>query len=311
MSETAIGIDIGGSAIKLGLVAADGCVVDRHRLPFDRRLSFDALADSLALAARQMSGGTGLRPRAIGIATPGYADRRDGRLVDGTANVPSLKGQSLTAALGARLRLPATIENDGVAATHGELRFGAGRGFRRFVLVALGTGVGGAVAIDGKVVTGSDGEPPEIGAMVLDAAGAANYSGLPGTFEHYCGVDGLLAAHRALDPERPAGTVEMLFARAAADDVAAAAAIDRTARRIAQALGAMINLLALEACLIGGGIGAAGPVLAETVARHLPDFTWPLLLSRATVRPAALGNDAGLVGAASLALDRVAGHVAD
>ncbi|BBK41898.1 sugar kinase [Allostella vacuolata] len=298
MSDAAIGIDIGGTAIKLGLVAADGRVLARRQFPFDRRLAFEPLVDAIVQAARAVSDGRAAV--AVGISTPGYADRHDGTLIDGTANVPALAGRSLPRALGERLGLPATIENDGTAATLAELRFGAGRRFRRFALVAIGTGIGGGIAIDGQVVTGNEGEPPELGAMVLDAAGERNYSGLPGTFEHLAAADGFLAAHRARAPDDPAASVAALFQRG---DAAALAAIDATARRIAQALGTMINLLNLEACLIGGGVSEAGASLLDAVARHLPDFTWPLLLARARLLPAALGNDAGLVGAAALALD--------
>ncbi|BBK32602.1 glucokinase [Stella humosa] len=297
--RSAIGIDIGGTAIKLGLVASDGRVLARRQFPFDRALGFEALADAIATAAKAVA--TGHAAVGVGISTPGYADRRDGTLIDGTANVPALAGRSLPAALGSRLGLPAVIENDGTAATLAELRFGAGKAFRRFALIAIGTGIGGGIAIDGRVVTGNAGEPPELGAMVLDAEGERNYSSLPGTFEHLAAADGFLAAHRRLSPADPAPSVAALFQR---DDAAAAAAIDATARRIAQALGSMINLLNLEACLLGGGVSEAGASLLDAVGRHLPDFTWPLLLARCRLLPAALGNDAGLVGAAALALDQ-------
>src|SRR5690606_3773876 len=131
------------------LVAADGRVLSRRRFPFDRDLPFDALADRIAAEARSLPP-CGGAAAAIGISTPGYADRRDGTLIDGTANVPALAGRSLPRALGGRLGLPAAIENDGTAATLAELRFGAGRPFRRFALIAIGTGIGGGIAIDGR-----------------------------------------------------------------------------------------------------------------------------------------------------------------
>ena len=83
------------------------------------------------------------------------------------------------------------------------------------------------------------------------------------------------------------------------------AAVDRTGRYIAQAFGVMINLLNLEACILGGGISAAGEPLAEAVRKHLPSFTWPNLLKKARVLLAELGNDAGIVGAAAMAIQRM------
>ena len=96
--------------------------------------------------------------------------------------------------------------------------------------------------------------------------------------------------------------VEALFARAARSEAAAVAAVDATCRRIAQACGMMINLLGLEACLLGGGIAGAGAALVDRVGAHLPEFTWPFLLARSRVAVAGTGNDAGLLGAATEAL---------
>jgi len=93
-----------------------------------------------------------------------------------------------------------------------------------------------------------------------------------------------------------------LFAHAE-EEVAAAVAVDRTARRIALALGSLVNALVLDACVIGGGIAAAGEALIGRIRTHLPDFTWPLLLDRVQVVMATRGNDAGFIGAAALAAD--------
>ncbi|HKU98891.1 MAG TPA: ROK family protein, partial [Vineibacter sp.] len=127
MSDPAVGIDIGGTAIKLGLVAPDGHVHARRRLPYASLLSFEDVADSLAEAVRTMEAEAGRRAMRLGIAAPGHAQPGDGVMVDGTRNVPLLKDRSLAAALSERLDLPFVTMNDGSAATIGELRYGAGR----------------------------------------------------------------------------------------------------------------------------------------------------------------------------------------
>ena len=195
-------------------------------------------------------------------------------MVDGTANVPLLRGRSLALALRERAGLPTVTLNDGAAATLGELRWGRGRGLDRFAVVTLGTGVGGGIALAGRVIAGNDGEPPEIGAMVLDVDAGPN-----GTFEALACAAGFSNAYAragglaAVDPET-------IFARAERGEVEAVAALDTVCRRIAQACGSMINLLNLEACLLGGGIAAAGEPLRARVETHLPAFTWPYLLAR-------------------------------
>jgi len=161
--------------------------------------------------------------------------------------------------------------------------------------------------IDGRVVTGNRGEPAELGAMVLDPAGPKNRLGMPGTFEHYAAIGAFHAAYAERGGASP--DVATLFARAGQDD-AAAAAIEAVCERLAQGLGLLVNAFNLEACLIGGGVSAAGMPLLERVRAHLPRFTWPMLLRQTQVLAAALGNDAGLIGAALVATEASEGHIA-
>jgi glucokinase len=297
MNDVAVGIDIGGTTIKLGLVRRDGTILARRRLAYAAMASFDDIVDRIAGEIGTMRAETGCLPTTLGIAAPGHACSKDGAMVDGTGNVPLLKNQSLAASLSDRLALPVATVNDGIAAALGELHFGAGRGLDRFVVITLGTGVGGGVVIGGRVVTGGNGEPPEIGGMVLDAALLDAKGGKSGTLEGFASAAGFTAAYLqqgGRDPLPP----EAIFARAAQGEEIARRTIEATARRIAQALGTMINLLNLQACLIGGGIAQAGDQLIEPVRVHLPQFTWPYLLSRSHLALAATGDDAGLLGAA-------------
>jgi len=236
------------------------------------------------------------RASCLGVAAPGHAQAGDGRMVNGTANVPLLRHRSLAAALRERLAIPIGTVNDGIAAALGELRFGAGRGLERFVVVTLGTGVGGGVVVGGRAVTGAEGEPPEIGAMVLDAGIDA-----PRTLEEFACAAGFAAAYRRQGGE-PGLSPEAIFARAASGEAMASHAVEATCRRIAQGLGTLVNILNLEACIVGGGIAEAGESLLGPIRRSLPDFTWPYLLSRTRVERAATGSDAGILGAAVSAL---------
>lgn len=292
----AVGIDIGGTTVKLGLVQADGLVLARRWVAYSAMPSFEAMADLLAAETQAMEREAQRKADAVGVAAPGHAQVGDGLMVDGTANVPLLRNRSLAAALRDRLGIPIATVNDGTAAALGELTFGAGRGLERFVVVTFGTGVGGGVVVDGRVITGADGEPPEIGAMVLDAAAKS-----PRTLEEFACAAGFTSAY-----QRQGGQVRLppqdIFARAASGDEAASRAIEETCRRIAQGLGTLINILNLQACLIGGGIAQAGRPFLDPIRRNLPDFTWPYLLPRARVELASTGVDAGILGAAALAL---------
>ena len=296
VSAVAVGIDVGGTTIKLGLVQASGRVLARRRIVYSSMPNFDALADTMAAETQAMEREAKRKASCLGVAAPGHAQGSDGTMVDGTANVPLLRNRSLAAALRDRLGIPISTVNDGIAAALGELRFGAGRGLDRFAVVTFGTGVGGGIVIDGHAVMGADGEPPEIGAIVLHAPADPHR-----TLEDFASAAGFTAAYQRQGgrlPLRP----EDIFARAASGEEMAIFAIDETCRRIAQGVGTLINILNLEACLIGGGIAEAGEPLLGPIRRHLCDFTWRYLLSRARVEAATTGSDAGVLGAAAWAL---------
>jgi glucokinase len=300
------GLDFGGTAVKIGLISADGTVLSKTAVAFDPEKSFEDIVDSVCDSAQTLKTSAQIELTAVGISTPGYAEPDSGVLIDGTNNVPALKGRSLPAALTERLNLPAFIDNDGTCAAIGELLFGAGRRFNNFVVITVGTGIGGGVVIDRRVVTSRDGLPPEIGAICLDPDGPLNYSGIAGTFERLACASAIIETYCTESGRQASGiSPRDVFQRAAAGDGAAAATVDRVAGTIAQAFGIMINLLNLEACIIGGGISAAGQPLLEAVRRHLPAYTWPRLYRNAQVLLARLGNDAGMIGAAAMAAQRV------
>jgi len=300
------GIDIGGTAIKIGLVFEMGAVLSKTSIPYDPQKTFEDLVESVCRLLQSLISPARADLKAVGISTPGYPGPDTGILIDGANNVPALQGRSLPGALGCRLGLPAFIDNDGTCAATGELLYGAGRNLHNFVLITLGTGIGGGVVIDRRPVTGRDGQPPEIGAICLDPDGQVNYSGVPGSFERLASASGFIELYRKLGGRGDAGiTPQDIFEQAAGGEEAAKLAIDREGRYIAQAFGIMINLLNLEACIIGGGISAAGQPLLDAVRKNLPSFTWPNLYRKSEVLLAQLGNDAGLIGAAAMATQRL------
>ena len=301
-----IGIDIGGTAIKMGIVSLEGIILVKKNVLFDPGRPFPELFDVVCSSLEDLMASSAVPVGAIGIATPGFADPATGILIDGTQNVSALKGPSLPKEFSERFRVPSFIDNDGTCAALGELWFGAGRNFRNFVVVTLGTGIGGGIVVNQEVVTGAKGTPPEIGAICLDPNGPVNYSGVPGTFEQLACASGIEDLYRRLSGKRGSrANPRDIFRLAAEGEAEAKAAVDQTGRYIAQAFGIMINLLNLEGCIIGGGISAAGQPLLEAVRKHLPSFTWPNLLRNAQVLLAELGNDAGIAGAAAMAIQRM------
>ena len=297
--ETVVGVDIGGTAVKLGLVSAAGEIIARRAIPFRTDWDFAACAaaigDEVATLAGEARGLAG-----IGIGLPAYPHPETGALMAPVPNVPALATGSLKTAFAARFGLPVTIGNDGVCAAQAELDFGAGRAFRRFAVLTLGTGIGGAVIIDGRLINGPHGLPPEIGAISLDPSRTDLPDVVPGAFEYLASAAALLRRYQELAGNRVVTTPREIFDRAKAGEALALRVVDENGRWIAQVVGILSNILNLEAVIIGGGLSHAGPFLLEQVARHAKHFYWASFGRPPQLLLAELGNDAGIVGAAAI-----------
>lgn len=294
--KTVFAFDIGGTAVKFGLVAEDGRLLKQGEVPFERDLSFAPLCEQLARLYEDVM--VGVRADALAVAMPGFASPESGVVIDGGGNVPALRDGSIAGALEQRLGLPVWFGNDGVAAALGEVRYGAGRALSRFLLITIGTGVGGAIVLDGRPVIGPDGHPPELGAIVVGSDDA----GRPLSLEAGSSAPAMLQAY-ARRTGNTAVTTRGLFEQAEAGDAAAEAAIDAACRGIAQAAGALTNALMFEAIILGGGVSGAGEALARRIRALLPAYVWPALAAKVEIRIAELGNTAGLLGVASLAFE--------
>jgi glucokinase len=305
MTAWAIGIDVGGSAIKLGLIGPAGQVVRNTALPMVTTQGFAEFAARIAGALAGLLDGADVTPRAIGIATPGYPDLATGWLAEGGANVAPMQGGSLPAYLQARFGLAVTIENDGVCAANGEMRFGPWQRFARYAVATVGTGVGGALVIDGRLLVGRGGLAPEFGAICLDPAIPPERGPVPGRLDKLGSAAALVRRYRALSPKAEAAAARVVVELAETGNDAAVQAVEETARWLAQAFGIMCNIANLDAVVMGGGLSASSYFLAR-VAHHMTSFVWPSARRKPELVMAAHGNNAGLVGAAAFALDAVA-----
>jgi glucokinase len=207
--------------------------------------------------------------------------------------------------------IPGFADNDATVAAAGELLFGAGRNFRNFVLVTIGTAIGGGLVLDGKVFRGARGFAAELGHLCVDPQGLYCNCGSRGCLEQY--ASGTAIARLYAEKTRKRGrlapaplTPRQIAEQAARGDLLARDSFEEAGRFLAQGLGTILNILNLEACIVGGGVSQAGEVLLEPVRRHLADYCWPQIGEGVEVLAAALLNDAGIVGAAAQAFERLA-----
>jgi glucokinase len=306
-----VGVDVGGTNIRAGVVDAQGAVRDTARVPTPR--SEAALEAGLAgvvaeLADRHPVGAVGLA--LAGFITP---DRRSVRFA------PHLSWRDAPVAdrIAERVRLPVVVEHDANAAALAERRFGAAAGASPVVFVAIGTGIGSALLVDGEIYRGAYGVAPELGHLRLVPDGRDCPCGKSGCWERYCSGTALATTAVELlarDPARSpllgrlvAGdpgqvTGQRVAAAAREGDPVARAAVAELARWLGEGLALVADVFDPELVVIGGGVSESAPLFLDAAREHYAArLTGAGRRPLARVRTAELGSAAAVVGAAELA----------
>lgn len=305
-----VGIDIGGTKIAGGVVTEDGTVVEKVRIdtPTDTRALADAVVDMVThLSARH-------DVSAVGVAAAGFVDK-DRATVIHAPNI-AWRNEPLRAILESGIDVPVTIENDANAAGWAEFRFGAGRGVDDMVMLTMGTGVGGAVISSHALYRGGQGIAAELGHMRFIRDGLPCGCGQNGCLEQYASgralqreansiadAGGIGAALAELRSEKGVLYGPAISRLILAGDAGALEALRRVATALGEACGGFQAVLDPELFVIGGGVAQLGDVLLEPV-RIAYETSLPGYGDRpvADFAIAQLGNDAGLIGAADLAV---------
>ena len=290
----ALGIDLGGSSVKVVAATPAGETLSRHNIDFDPGQKME-WAEKIRALVRQISQERGAPPDCIGLSAPGLA-AADGRSI---ACMPErlqgLEGLDWTQFLETSRTVP--VLNDGHAALLGEVWVGAACGFQNVILLTLGTGVGGAAMVDGRLLRGQIGRAGHLGHLSLDPDGPPDCTGTPGSIE--------VAIGNCTIRERSRGrfrtTHDLIAAHLNGDEEATAIWL-KSVKALAAAVCSFINILDPEAVIIGGGIARAGNVLFEPLEKFLEPMEWRPGGHRAKLLPAQLGEFAGAFGAAFNAL---------
>ncbi len=315
----AIGLDIGGTSIKAGRVAAGGEVTGQAVFPTLADRGPDAVLAQAALAIAKVADGAGAATCAgIGIGIPGIVSASDG-LVRYPPNFAHWGDVDVTGFLHRKTGLRVVTENDANCAALAEARFGAGARHRNFIFVIWGTGVGGGIIIDGAIFKGPGGGAGEIGHVSIDRNGPECRCGNRGCVESYIGQRYLsMRVAAILEGERPSGRGSAILDLAGGDPARiepetlsrAAEAGDPFARDILSEAGAMLgvalstvaNILDVTTAIVGGGVSAAPDFVLRAVADEMRSRVLRPHRDSVVVERALLGNQAGIVGAASLVL---------
>jgi glucokinase len=290
----AIGCDIGVTHVKTVCVSHAGTVLARHLTDTNAYSPDWPAGVKRHLEALESTHG---RAEAVGVAAPGIAHPCRGAIYWMQGRLDAVEGLNWTRHLERAAEVP--VLNDAQAALLGEVWQGAARGSRNVAMLTLGTGVGGALMVDGNLLRGHLGRAGHLGHISLDAAGPPDLTNCPGSLEH--AVGNVTVGARTAGRFRT--THELVAAHLNGDEAATSAWL-RSVRALAAGVASIINVADPEVFIIGGGIARAGPALFEPLRRELDELEWRPHGSRVRVVPAALGEYAGALGAACHAIRR-------
>ncbi|GMV94676.1 MAG: NagC family transcriptional regulator [Candidatus Hydrogenedentota bacterium] len=319
MNSVVVGIDLGGTNVKTAVVARNGKMRGKDSRPSRADDGLDAVVDTMVASVEQALENAGADPSdmlAVGVGAPGPMNWRTG-IVFSPPNLPGWKDVPLADIMSERLMVPAYVDNDANVACWGEFWSGAGTEVDSMVCLTLGTGVGGGIVVDGRLVRGIDGTAAEIGHLNVMRDGRQCNCGAKGCLECYASVSGMeRTALEGIEAGRPTiltemcgGDLDKIDGKMISDalqkgDEFAAWVMTETGIWLGTGIGSLINLLNPEMVVLCGGMIAAGEALFKPVRETAQAQSFDVPGARVQIVPAGLGADSGVIGAAGCALQR-------
>ncbi len=316
MGKWFIGIDLGGTFIKFAAIDDERNVTSTFQLPTPQDGSSDAVIGQMLTGVRQLIDEESFsydQIEAVGIGVPGPLDISAG-ITHAMPNIPGMERVPLREKISSQLKKPVFLENDANAAAFGEYMLGAGRGTSSMVLLTLGTGIGGGIVLDGKVLHGSHEMGAELGHMIVDSQGRQCPCGQRGCLEQYCSATNLSkAAQQTISSSDVESSLKQVLAEkgsidardvnaaAKAGDAVAAEIWDQAARFLAIGCVNICRIIDPDRIILAGGMARAGEDLLGPVCSHFTSLHWHLTDQKTRIMLAELGSDAGVIGAAGVA----------
>ncbi len=318
MNRKAIGIDLGGTAIKAGLISESDGLLEEVSVPTNAdegpQYVLDRIADLISGYSTRFPDVVG-----VGLGSPGAINWAR-TTVSSPPNFPGWESIHVGDALASRLDRPllTLVENDANVAALGSAHYGVGHRFDSFIMVTLGTGVGGAIIYQNKIFRGATGAAGEIGHMTIDYEGPFARSGVAGAIEAYLGQrflsrharyrlinkkDSLM--HQMAEDDLQGITPKMLFEAAELGDSGAREVLAWAGHKLGCVLGSAVNLLDIRKVVVGGGLSAAGHYILDEARATLNHYVTPALQAGLELVQETRGNEVGMLGAGHLVFQHV------
>lgn len=290
-----LALDIGGTAIKVAMVTPEGDILTSNEYPSDGKKGGDHI---IKKACQIISSYEGYDR--IGISTTGQVNSASGSIVFANENVPNYTCMPIRQIISKEFGLPVAVENDVNAAALGEAHYGAGKGYKDFLCLTYGTGVGGAIVINQKIYGGSKGVAGEFGHIITHPDGLDCACGYKGCYEQYASTTALIRESMRVDPNLSNG--RKIFDKLHTGDLVIKKIINEWIDEIVLGLVSLVHAFNPNCLILGGGILSQAYIINE-INSKLPGR---IMQSYAdiSVRKAELGNNAGVLGAAYLALNK-------
>jgi glucokinase len=307
-----VGVDLGGTTIKVGLVDEKGKIVKKVSSDSNSSKGPEAVIKQIKKGIEEVIKGNREKILGIGIGAPGAVKLKKGT-VENPPNFPGWGKVHLGNILQKEFDCDVYVENDANAAAIGELIYGAGKYYKNFIMITLGTGVGGGIIIDKKIYRGDTGIAGELGHITIDSSGPKCKCGSIGCIEAYIGKDYLIERTKIKLKERndsillklTNGNLNLLTPKLIqsaveqGDDFSKSVVVD-TGTKLGYALASAVHVLDIATIIIGGGIAGFGKLLFDAVESSLKERVMKSFRDRITVKPAKLKNEAGIKGASAL-----------
>ncbi|MEA1981027.1 MAG: ROK family protein [candidate division Zixibacteria bacterium] len=310
------GIDIGGTNIKFGLFNAKGQVLYREQKPTMADKGPQSLMHLITNIGERLmlyAAEENIDVRWLGVGTAGAIDFKKGKVIGPSPNIPGWEGMEIGRNLKERLNMPVYVDNDVNSMALAEHRFGTAIGYDSVLCLTLGTGVGGAIIIDGKVYRGANSTAGELGHMSIKFDGPQCKCGNYGCLESFVASHVILSRVKSLlDNEMTAYfkevldgnpeniSIKKLFNAYKREDEVAVQVLDETAGYVGTALAGLVNLLNPELVVIGGGIAEGSEKFIGKVKQEVKKRAFSSAVENLLILKASLGNDAGFIGAGLL-----------
>lgn len=296
----AIGIDIGGTKIAIGLVDSQGLIAAQTTLPTDLSISPDEMITRVATATTQLLNEQAIPSSSIagiGVGAPGPLNTKKGIIVE-PPNLRSWWNFSIIESLQRYFNFPIFFENDATAAALAEKWVGAAQNLDHFIFMTISTGIGAGIFAHGKLLTGATGNAGDIGHIVIDPSAGHCNCGQDGCFEYI--ASGTAIARQATQILGRQVTSKETFELAADGHKEMKRLVDQVFRYIAIGCVTLINTFDPEKVIIGGGVSQVGPALFETIQSYVEKNALNPTGRSTPIIPAQLQQNAGLIGAAAL-----------